>query len=104
MIGLFLNNAVDLAREKFQNPNIALFPETIFDHPDLPGVGPVGGALDYISSAVYQEMDVTLFGNQCLPSTPHFIVIVAKKDSTFTTIGAQAQLLAQLLTIDYHDK
>ena len=65
---------------------------------------PVGGALDYISSAVYQEMDVSLFGNQCLHSTPYFIVIEAKNDSTFTTIGAQAQLLAQLLTVDYHDR
>jgi len=79
-----------------KEPQIALFQEVEINHPDLPGVGPVGGALDYLTSAT-SKMEVRLFPGLITPRMPHFGVIEAKR---LGEIPAQAQLLAQLLTLN----
>lgn len=100
IIGLYLVNATWLARSMKKEPQIALFQEVEINHPDLPGVGPVGGALDYLTSAT-SKMEVRLFPGTITPRMPHFVVIEAKRQATVGEIPAQAQLLAQLLTLNY---
>ena len=50
LIGAFLVNAVDIARKKFNRDDIALFSEVDVKHFNLPGVGPIQGSLDYLTS------------------------------------------------------
>jgi hypothetical protein len=66
-------------------------------------VGYVGGNLDYLTSAVLGNVDVRERGDECTISTPHLLVIEAKKDPTISAQGSIAQLYAQLLTLDLSD-
>ena len=74
-----------------------------FEHPQLPGVGYVGGNLDYLTSAVRGNVDVRERGDECRISTPYLLIIEAKKDTTIGVEGSIAQLYAQLLTLELSD-
>jgi hypothetical protein len=100
IIGLYLVNATWIARSLRKNPQIALFQEIEISHPDLPGVGPISGALDYLTSAT-AKLSVRKYPALATPRIPHFVVIEAKRQATVGEIPAQAQLLAQLLTLNY---
>lgn len=101
--GLFLANAVSIAKKKTNKP-LALFSEVAFECPDLRGVGPINGSLDYVSSVIVNSTvppSETVFNAQHGP--PYFIVVEAKTSTTFGREGSRGQLIAQLLTLDYHD-
>jgi hypothetical protein len=100
---MFLINAIKSLQKKKNNANIALFQEHSINHPDLPGVGPISGALDFLSSTT-QKLSIRRFGNALRPKVPHFVVVEAKRANTLNEISSYAQLYAQLLTLDYMDK
>ena len=96
-------NAIRLAKLHLDAGNIALFQEVNFEHPDLAGVGPIGGSLDFLSSNVIGTANIAKYGDFARPALPHFLIVEAKKSTTVRTPNAQAQVLAQLLTLHYHD-
>ena len=103
IIGLYLVNATWIARSLKKDPQIALFQEIEISHPDLPGVGAISGALDYLTSTT-SKLSVKYYPALATPRMPHFVVIEAKHQATIGEISAQAQLLAQLLTLNYLNK
>jgi hypothetical protein len=74
------------------------------EHPNLPGVGPVSGVLDFLISTVRDSEDIALFGNMAIPESPKFVVIEAKTSSTISDKSNYAQIWAQLLTVDYYER
>jgi len=103
IISLFLNNAVQLAKGLGAR-HVALFAEVPVEHPNLPGVGPVSGALDFLVSSVRDKEDITMFGNSAIPESPKFVIIEAKSSSTLVDKSSYAQIWAQLLTVDYYEE
>jgi hypothetical protein len=101
-IGLFLINAVSIARQE-KNQALALFSEVPFQCPNLLGVGPISGSLDYVSSTVINTGRPV--SNMMFPQhgPPYFLVIEAKTASSLGREGLRGQLIAQLLTLDYND-
>ena len=95
-------NAVDAARIRYHK-NIALFAEVPVEHPNLPGVGHISGNLDFLASTVAGDEDMREDGEYALPDQPHFIVVEAKKAVTLSQHSSKAQLLAELLTLQYLD-
>jgi hypothetical protein len=104
LIGFILSNAVNVVQRGSTKPNIALFSEIPIEHDDLPGIGPVGGAVDFLTSTIAGGYtSVREFGDKLVPAKPYFVVVEAKKSSTIADQSSQAQLLAQLLTLEYMD-
>lgn len=95
-------NAVDAARV-FYRKNIALFAEVPVEHPELPGIGHIGGNIDFLASTVAGDEDMREDAEYALPEKPYFIVVNAKKSSTLGQHSSKAQLLAELLTLDHLD-
>ena len=95
-------NAVDAARIRYRK-NIALFAEVSVEHPGLPGVGHIGGNLDFLASTVAGDEDMRQDGDYGLPEKPYFIVVEAKKGATLSQYSSKAQLLAELLTLEFLD-
>jgi hypothetical protein len=101
---LYLNNTVYVAKTKFKHQSLALFSEVPFEHLPLPGVGYIGGNLNYLTSTVRGNVDVRERGDECRISTPYLLVnIEAKSDTTIGLEGSIAQLYAQLLTLESSD-
>ena len=100
---MFLINAIKTLQKKKKNAHVTLFQEYNVSHPDLPGIGPITGALDFLSSTT-QKLSIRRFGDSHTPQIPHFVVVEAKRASTLNETGLTAQLYAQLLTLDYIDK
>ena len=93
-------NAVDAARIRYRK-NIALFAEVPVEHPDLPGIGHIGGNLDFLASTVAGDADMRAEAEYALPEQFYFIVVEAKKSITLDQHSSKAQLLAELLTLEY---
>jgi hypothetical protein len=93
-------NAVHTARIYYRK-RIALFAEVPIEHPDLPGLGHIGGNLDFLASTVAGDVDMREEGESALPAQPYFIVVEAKKGGTLGQPSTKAQLLAELLTLEY---
>ena len=104
-IGIFLANAVFLARKYLDAGKIALFAQVPFEHDNLPGIGEIYGNLDYITSGFG---GVNAIGKSTTPAvsleTPYLLVVEAKSNSTIGKISSYYQLIAQMITIDYHDR
>jgi hypothetical protein len=81
--------------------NIALFDEVPIEHPDLPRVGAISGSLDYLASAMDVPTDLAV--GFAIPENPRFIIVEAKRSQTLSEVQSEAQLLAQLLTLEYTD-
>lgn len=96
-------NAVDAARSHYKK-NIALFAEVPVEHPDLPGIGNIGGNLDFVASTVGGNEYIRYRSETAFPEHPYFIVVEAKKAVTLDARSSKAQLLAELLTLDYLDE
>jgi hypothetical protein len=103
IIGLMFANAIRLAKLHLEAGSIALFQDVNFEHPDLAGVGPIGGSLDFLSSNVIGTRNVAKYGDFARPSRPHLLIVEAKNSTNVGTTNALAQVLAQLLTLHYHD-
>lgn len=95
-------NAVDAARIRY-NKHIALFAEVPVEHPDLPGVGHVGGNVDFLASTVAGGQDMRYDAEYAIPERPYLIVVEAKKTPTLSQLSSKAHLLAELLTLEYLD-
>jgi hypothetical protein len=95
-------NAVDAARILYHK-NIALFAGVPVEHPDLPGIGHIGGNLDFLASTVVGGVDMREEAEYALPEKPYFIVVESKKAVTLGQHSSKAQLLAELLTLQYMD-
>jgi hypothetical protein len=100
-IGLFLSNAVHLARTQLKVGKICVFAEVPFDHEDVPGIGPIGGKLDYLAS---EFAGVTSLGKNFIAQvrlkTPHLLVVEAKTDATIGTLASFYQLTTQLIPVE----
>ena len=96
-------NAIDAARIRYRK-RIALFAEVAVEHPDLPGIGPIGGNLDFLASTVAADADMREEAEYALPERPYLIVVEAKKLATLGQHSSKAQLLAELLTLQYLDR
>jgi hypothetical protein len=103
-IGIYLVNAVFLARKHLAAGHIALFSEVLFQHDNLPGIGEVGGNLDYITSAYSGVKELVATSNaQVRLKRPYLLVVEAKSSSTIGRFSSFYQLITQLVTIEYHD-
>jgi hypothetical protein len=103
VIGLMFANAIRLAKLHLNAGAITLFQEVKFEHSSLPGIGPISGSLDFLSSDVVGTANVAKYGDFAGPSHPHFLIVEAKKSTAVGTFNAQAQVLAQLLKLHYRD-
>jgi hypothetical protein len=90
------------ATEKFGISHVAVFYEISVSHPDLPGIGAVGGNLDYMLAKVDGNKDL-LKSKRVLATQPYMTIIEAKRTSALNT-SATAQLIAQVLTLDYTER
>ena len=79
--------------------HIAAFYDIAVAHPDIPGVGPVSGNLDYMIARVDGNKDPRK-NKWLLPVHPYLTVLQAKKSSALNQ-NSQAQLVAQVLTLDH---
>jgi hypothetical protein len=103
-IGIYLANAVFLARKHLGAGSIALFSDVLFQHDNLPGIGEVGGNLDYITSAYggVKELGATS-NSQVRLKRPYLLVVETKSSSTIGRFSSFYQLITQLVTVEYHD-
>ena len=102
-IGIFLANAVYLARKYLNAGQIALFSEVPFEHDNLPRISEISGNLNYITSAYARVKDVGPHSNaQVRLKTPYLLVVEAKSSSTIGRSSSFYQLISQLVTVDYH--
>ena len=88
----------------FSMKSLAIFQEVNFSHPNLPGIGPITGPVDFLSATLVQNIPLTKFPGVAAPSKPLFMVVEAKKVDTMNSVSSNAQLLAQLLTAHYDDE
>jgi len=96
-------NAIDAARI-YYHKSIALFSEVTIEHPDLPGIGHISGNLDFLASTVFAHVDMRYDAESALPKCPYLIIVEVKKGTTVSAITSKAQLLAELLTLQYLDR
>jgi len=94
-----VNYALKYATENYAKAHIAAFYEVPVSHPDLPGIGAVGGALDYLIANVNGNKDPKKI-KWLVPVQPYLTDIEAKKSSALSQ-NAQIQLVAQVLTLDH---
>ena len=103
-IGLYLPNAVYLARRYLDAGEIALFSEVSFEHEDLSGIGRIEGNLDYLTSTYAGAKDIGGKLNLCARlQNPYLLVVEAKTGSTISKDASLYQLIAQLITVEYYD-
>jgi hypothetical protein len=97
-------NAINAARTYYRK-RIALFSQVAVEHPDLPGIGPIDGNLDFLASTVAADADMREEAEYALPERPYYLTVVGdKKSATLDQHSSKAQLLAQLLTLQYLDR
>lgn len=101
IINVYVNYALQYASKHYEKTHVAAFYEVPITHPDLPGVGPTSGTLDYMIAKVDGNKDPKK-NKWLVPTQPYLTVVEAKKSSTLTQ-NAQAQLVAQVLTLDYYE-
>ena len=102
MINLYLNNAMDIAQQG-QDKRIAVFTEVPFEHPCMPGIGPISGNLDYLCSSVRSAYDVEELSRFAEIATPYFLIVEAKHAGTVGSRYSHGQLIAQLISLQYHN-
>ena len=88
----------------FNMKSLAIFQEVNFSHPNLPGIGPITGPVNFLSAKLAQNIPLAKVPRLAVPSKPLFVVVEAKKADTLNSISSNAQLLAQLLTAHYNDE
>lgn len=101
IINVYVNYALQYSSKHYDKAHIAAFYDVPVTHPNLPGVGPVSGYLDYMIAKVDGNKDPKK-NRWLVPVQPYLTVIEAKKSSTLSQ-NAQAQLVAQMLTLDYSE-
>ena len=94
---------MDVARKDLNAGPIGVFQEINFDHPHLPGLGPLGGSLDFLTSMTAGARSLERGVNMVRNVTPYLLVVEAKQESTLNKSSSQIQLLTQMITLEYHD-
>ena len=84
--------------------SLAIFHEVNFSHPNLPGVGPITGPVDFLSAKLAQNIPLAKFPGVAVPLKSLFVIVEAKKPDTLNSVSSNTQLLAQLLTAHYDDQ
>lgn len=98
-----LVNAIYLAELFLHAEPMALFQDVPMEHEDLPGVGPIKGSLDYLTSSYLRaiaELGTDESANIRM-AKPYLLVVEAKLDASWGTNQAHYRLIAQMLTLDY---
>lgn len=90
-------NAIEIAEVK-ESCHLGLFEEHLIHHADLPGIGPIGGPVDFLISGV-----VGKFSARKVPDAPYLIVLEAMLAAKYGMIASVAQLFAQILTLQQMD-
>jgi len=85
---VYINYALQYASKYYNKAYVAAFYEVPVAHPDLPGVGPVFGNLDYMIAKVSGHKDPKKH-EWLVPIQPYLTIIEAKKSSTLSQ-NAQA--------------
>jgi len=109
IIGNILVAAVEIARGLFDNERLALHSEWEVLLTDVPGIGKVHGPVDFVTASVSDGVDMEflmeeLDGTDVQAADPLFIVVEAKRQQTFDSDRAKAQLLAQLRALSIRNK
>ena len=94
---------MDVAKKYLNAGPIGLFQEINFDHPHLPGLGPIGGSLDFLTSMTAGAINLERGDNMVRHVTPYLLVVQAKQESTLKKSSSQIQLITQMITLEYHD-
>jgi hypothetical protein len=83
---------------------VVLFSEVPLDNDNLPGIGPIGGNLDYLTSQYSGVVNFTenLRAN-IKPEKPYLLVVEEKTHVSITEETSLYQLIAQLLTVEHED-
>lgn len=79
-------NAVAAARGTYYTMNLGLFAQVPVEHLDLPGIGAIGGNLDFLVSNVAVDEDIREHGDIAIPETPYFVVVQAESQLLSETI------------------
>jgi hypothetical protein len=83
---------------------VILFSEVPCNNDNLPGIRPIGGCLDYLTS---QYSGVVNFAENLRanvkPEKPYLLVVEAKTHVSITKETSLYQLIAQLLTVEHED-
>jgi hypothetical protein len=104
LIGHYLLYAIRFAKSHHGASNIALFSEVFLQHPNLPGLGPISGNLDFVTAHVdLGNLSLREFGPMAGPEKPSLLVVETKREATLPEHSSQAQLFAQLISLDYED-
>lgn len=74
------------------------------EHPDIPGIGEVGGNLDFLVARVNGNRDPKKHGEQITATQPYLTVIETKKTDTVRELSSASQLLAQLISIHHMER
>ena len=80
-----------------------MFQEINFDHPHLPGLGPIRGSLDFLTSMTAGAVNLERGDNMVRNVTPYLLVVEAKQESTLKKSSPQIQLVNQMITLEYHN-
>ena len=80
-----------------------MFQEVPLSHPNLPGIGPISGPVDYMSAALPKDIPLKITGGVANPAKPIFVVVQVKWAQSLSDVSSNAQLMAQLLTAQHDD-
>lgn len=58
----------------------------------------------FLASTVFAHVDMRYDAESALPKCPYLIIVEVKKGTTVSAITSKAQLLAELLTLQYLDR
>jgi hypothetical protein len=103
IIDVYLNYALELATQSYGQHDIGVFHEVALEHPNLPGVGPASGNMDFLIARVDGGFDLEIFGDDVVATDPFITIVEAKKGETIGDPSSKVQLIAQMLTLDYND-
>jgi len=94
---------VDSAKRYLKIGRIGVFQKINFNHPHLPGLGPIGGSLDFLISKTAGAINLERGDNMVRHVTRYLFVVEAKQESTLKKSSPQIQLITQMITLEYHD-
>lgn len=91
-----------LARKYLRAGRIGLFSEVPFEMDNLPGIGSVGGSLDYLASVFAGAKDPSRHLKASIRlKTPSLLVVEAKTTSSIGRDSSFFQLMAQLIAVEH---
>lgn len=99
-IPLFLQTAIDLPQQKNALRSNFIFSDYYIFHHGLPGIGPLGGDIDFIIASTQGHVPPTQgLRARCIPDEIRFFVTLPRLGHTGEWTKAMAVMLAQLLAV-----